>query len=136
MKNFFLSLIVVLAAQFSLAQKVGIGTNAPNAKAALEINSTSKVLLIPTMTTAQIFAVTSLPNWLLIYNSSYGEQYQHNGTARRPILKGDYWSRPITSRKKIANILGKWGHLRQRLFQWLNVDGNIRISNNVLAIKM
>ena len=50
------------------AQRVGIGTTAPNASALLEIKSTNKGLLIPRMTTAQRDAIVTPADGLMILN--------------------------------------------------------------------
>ncbi|MEO5946402.1 MAG: hypothetical protein ABIP79_06260 [Chitinophagaceae bacterium] len=59
------SLLIVL----SVNAQVGIGTNAPHAKAALEIKSTDKGVLFPRMTTAQRDAIADPPQGLHIYNT-------------------------------------------------------------------
>ncbi|RTQ50769.1 hypothetical protein EJV47_09100 [Hymenobacter gummosus] len=48
---------------------MGIGTNAPNAKAALEISATDKGLLIPRLTQAQRTALTNVPQGLMVYQT-------------------------------------------------------------------
>ena len=133
MKNFFSTLSILLITQITIAQNVGIGTTTPNAKAALEINSTNKGLLIPTMTTSQLYAISSPPNGLLVYNTSYGELYQYNGTAWKGILNSNYWTRPLASRNKITNNLDSVGIGTNSPSEWLDVDGNIRSRNNVMA---
>ena len=52
MKKYLLILLCLLTANI-FAQNVGIGTLTPDASAQLEINSTTKGLLIPRMTQAQ-----------------------------------------------------------------------------------
>lgn len=54
-----------IAAQAS----VGIGTSSPNSKAILDLTSTSRVLLPPRMTDAQMNAISSPPYGSLIYNT-------------------------------------------------------------------
>ena len=65
------------------AQGIGIGTETPNAKAALDITSTDKGLLIPRMTTAQRTAMA--PNnadaGMMVYDISLQEFMYHNGNA-------------------------------------------------------
>jgi hypothetical protein len=49
---------------------VGIGTPNPNAKAILDLSSTTLVFLPPRMNETQIKAITSMPYGSLVYNSS------------------------------------------------------------------
>ena len=53
----------------SFSQNVGIGTNTPNAKAALEIKSTDKGVLFPLLTSTQRNAIANPPNGLHIFNT-------------------------------------------------------------------
>lgn len=52
------------------AGNVGIGTNAPNAAALLDVTSTTSGFLPPRMTTAQRDAIVSPPDGLVLYNST------------------------------------------------------------------
>jgi hypothetical protein len=60
---------------------VGIGTETPNAKALLDVSSTTKGFLPPRMTTAQRDAITSVPAGLMIYNTSTNKVNEYNGSA-------------------------------------------------------
>ena len=61
---------------------VGVGTVSPNASAALEVNSTTKGFLLPTMTQAQRNAIATPATGLLIYQSDQTAGfYYYNGTA-------------------------------------------------------
>jgi len=53
----------------SYSQNVGVGTNAPHAKAILEIKSTDKGVLFPRLTTAQRNVIVSPPDGLHIFNT-------------------------------------------------------------------
>jgi hypothetical protein len=64
---------------------VGIYTTTPNASAELDIKSdpslgTKQGVLIPAMTTAQMNAIASPPQGLLIYNTSYAKFMYNAGT--------------------------------------------------------
>ena len=74
-------IIVLLFITRANAQNVGIGTSSPNAKAALDINSTSQGLLPPRMTTIQRNAITSPPAGLIIYNLNVNAFQCYNGAA-------------------------------------------------------
>jgi hypothetical protein len=60
---------------------VGIGTDTPNAKALLDVASTTKGFLSPRMTTAQRDAITSPPEGLEIFNTTTKKKNIYNGTA-------------------------------------------------------
>lgn len=59
---------------------VGIGTPTPTTSSALDVNSTSKGMLVPRMTTAQRNAIASPVNGLLVYNISTNQFNYFDGT--------------------------------------------------------
>lgn len=68
-------------AQHSLAQNnVGIGTNTPDASSVLELQSTSKGMLVPRMTAAQRLAIPSPANSLLVYDLDSMCFFYYKGT--------------------------------------------------------
>lgn len=71
MKNQTKQLFLGIAILFSstLAAQVGVGTNTPNASAALDVTSTTKGLLTPRMTAAQRAAIASPANGLIVYQT-------------------------------------------------------------------
>ncbi len=50
--------------------RVGVDTTAPSSSAIMDVNSMSKGLLLPEMTTAQIAAIAAPANGLMVYNTS------------------------------------------------------------------
>ena len=67
---------------FNNGSSIGIGTVAPNASAALEVNSTTKGFLLPTMTQTQRNAISTPATGLLIYQSDNTPGfYYYNGAA-------------------------------------------------------
>ena len=68
-KIFTLFYFLFAFAHFSFAQNVGIGTTTPNASAALDVQSTSKGLLPPRMTTIQRDAINAPTPGLIIFNT-------------------------------------------------------------------
>lgn len=58
-----------LISSFNLTAQTGIGTNAPNASAKLEIAATDKGLLIPRLTSTQKGNIATPANGLLIYQT-------------------------------------------------------------------
>ena len=67
---------------------VGIGTNSPNTNAALDINSTTKGMLIPRMTATQRTAISSPASGLMVYQTDGSDGfYYYNGTDWKQIAK-------------------------------------------------
>lgn len=64
----------------SATGEIGINTATPNAKALLDLSSTTKGLLLPRMTTTQRDAITSPPAGLVIYNTTTNKSQTFNGT--------------------------------------------------------
>ena len=60
---------LLFLATTTLHAQVGIGTPTPDTKAALDVSSNSKGLLIPRMSTAQRDLIVSPPEGLIIFNS-------------------------------------------------------------------
>ncbi|MEZ5015224.1 MAG: hypothetical protein R2794_13125 [Chitinophagales bacterium] len=98
-KSFFtLALIVVALTVISHAQtnvfptsgSVGIGTTAPDASAILEMQTTTKGLLVPRMTKTQRDAIVAPANGLLIYqtNASPGFYFYTGGAWQSLASKG------------------------------------------------
>lgn len=132
MKPFFLFIILPFCIDVAMAQSVGIGTTTPDPKAQLDIRSTSKGLLIPSMTTSQRLGISTPPNGLLVYDTDKNEFYHYNSDGWTGIVNGTYWNRPITSRNRIATTdsvgIGTTGPTQR-----LDVNGNIRSRNNIIA---
>lgn len=63
-----------------LYSQVGIGTTTPNASTELDINSTSKGVLFPRLTNAQMTAISSPATGLQIFNTDANCMYYFNGT--------------------------------------------------------
>jgi len=77
-----LPLLVFLAITIAgMAQNVGIGTTTPAASAQLDVNSTTKGLLPPRMTTAQRNAIASPAAGLIIFNTSTNSLEIRNNSA-------------------------------------------------------
>jgi trimeric autotransporter adhesin len=80
-KLFILSYFVFLISYSLFAQSVGIGTNAPNASAQLDVTATNKGILVPRVTNAQMLAIASPANGLLVYNTDSSAFAYRNATA-------------------------------------------------------
>lgn len=64
-----LYLLVFILNTFLLQAQIGIGTTNPDAASMLDIQSTSKGILIPRMTTSQRTNITSPVSGLLVFDS-------------------------------------------------------------------
>ncbi len=81
-----LSLLTICLLTVPTRAQVGIGTTTPDASAQLEVQSTSKGLLIPRVTDAT--AITSPAKGLLVYQTGGTEGfYYNNGTPASPDWK-------------------------------------------------
>lgn len=131
-KLFFFFFLLEAVVQLS-AQNVGIGTTTPNSKALLDISSINKGILLPSMTTSQRLSITTPPNGLLVYDTDKDEFHHYTPGGWEPILNGNYWLRPITNRSRIANTADSVGIGTSTPTQRLDVNGNIRSRNDILA---
>jgi uncharacterized protein (TIGR02145 family) len=82
MKTSMLLTMMLLSALFMETNaQVGIGTTSPDASALLDVNSTTKGLLVPRMTQSQREAIASPAAGLLVYQtSSPAGYYYYNGS--------------------------------------------------------
>jgi len=84
MKNielFLKSIVTLLLLSISsINAQVGIGTIVPNSSALLDVNSTSKGLLIPRMTTVQRDAISSPATGLLVFDTTLNTFVHWDGT--------------------------------------------------------
>src|SRR5262249_41207979 len=73
---------LLLATKFSMAQGVAINNNnaAPNSSAMLDIQSTTRGMLIPRMTTAQRIAIASPAKGLMVFDTDANSFWFYNGS--------------------------------------------------------
>jgi hypothetical protein len=82
MKKYSLTLLCIIAGLSVCAQNnIGIGTQTPHQSSILEINSTSKGVLVPRMTSAQRIAISGPAQGLLVYDNDVKGFMFYNGTA-------------------------------------------------------
>ncbi len=85
MRKIFVLIVVNCILSSVNAQSIGIGTTTPNTSAALDIRSTTKGLLIPTMTQAQRNAISNPARGLLVFQSDGTAGFYYNsGTPAAP----------------------------------------------------
>lgn len=115
MKKSFILLVIVLATNGILKAQVKIGTNPTNinANALLELESTSKGLLFPRLTTAQINAMTNPPDGMMVYNTTI---------ASFEIRTGGIWKSLSTENSAGWSLTGNAG---------INSDNFIGTTDNV-----
>lgn len=65
----------------SSTDQVGIGTSSPNARAKVQIDSTTQGFLTPRMTSAQKNAISSPPNGLEVWDTDLNEKQVYTGSA-------------------------------------------------------
>ena len=82
MKKLLLA-VFIGCSQILFAQNVGIGTSTPDSSAALDVHSTNKGLLIPTMTTAQRNAIKAPAFGLLVFDKDRGTVMFYDGSTWR-----------------------------------------------------
>jgi hypothetical protein len=134
MKRFVVVLLASINGYILVAQQsVGIGTTTPNSNAILEIKSTTKGLLIPSMTTSQRFAITTPPAGLLVYDTDKDEFHHYDGSKWTAVLNGNYWIRPAASRNRISNAADSVGIGTNGPGERLQVNGNIKITGKIVS---
>ena len=134
MKNNLLLFLLAFPTQFLFSQSVGIGTSTPHFSAALDVRSTTKGLLMPSMTTTQRNAIFLPANGLMVYDTDLKEIYCHNGVQWKKVSGTDTWS---------SNSIRPWTYTFTDSVgigttvptQRLDVAGNIRSRNNLLVDK-
>lgn len=106
------SLFAVFA--FTLHAQVGVGTVSPAASAQLDVQSTSKGLLIPRMLDSERTGISSPATGLLVYqtNGSAGFYY-FDGTTWKPLHSGDALGFTATKNALTVNASGSITNLNQ-----------------------
>jgi hypothetical protein len=76
----------------ALSQSVGIGTSTPNSSAVLDLESTSKGLLIPRLTISKRDAIANPAKGLIIYVIEDSGLFIYNGAWRRLVPADEVWN--------------------------------------------
>ncbi len=122
MKNVFAFLLLfalLLLARAGRAQSVGIGTPTPNAKAVLDLTSTTQGLLIPRLTATQRGNISSPPQGLMVY--------QTDGTASGGAQTG-FWYYAGTGGWVLVNPTGAADNLGNH-----TATQNLNLTNKLLV---
>ena len=96
MKQFIITIFIICSFHFLQAQNVGIGTSTPNSSAVLDVNSTTKGLLIPRMNTGQRTGIAGPVAGLMVYDTDFKEYYHHDGTTWKKVLNNNVWNTSAT----------------------------------------
>ncbi len=78
-KSLCIILIASFACMHAFAQNVGIGTTNPDASASLEVQSTSKGVLLPRLTSSERLSIASPAAGLLVYDTEKRTIYMYDG---------------------------------------------------------
>lgn len=100
------SVLLLLASIRLFGQSVGLGTATPHPSSLLDVQSNNKGVLIPRMTQAEIVAITSPAQGLMVYNTNSNSFQFFNGTAWNNVAHSGIVS---GSPNKIARFVGIWG---------------------------
>ncbi|HEV7782512.1 MAG TPA: hypothetical protein VGO58_14660 [Chitinophagaceae bacterium] len=104
MRKLFFSISFFLVFQVIHAQNVGIGTITPDASAQLDISSTTKGLLTPRMTDAEMNAIVSPATGLFVFNTDSSRFYTYTGvTWIKLILSTDIFFKAASNGLDIYN---------------------------------
>jgi hypothetical protein len=126
-------LIIGTLTQFeTLSQGIAINNDnsAPDASAILDVKSTTKGLLIPSMTNTQRNAIVSPAEGLIIYNTTTGQINQRQSGAWRFLLNSDYWVGGGSG--QMFNIGDNVGINTAGPSERLDVGGNIRSNSSMI----
>lgn len=113
MKILFTLLVIISISTFNA--QVGVGTNTPNASAALDITSTTQGLLTPRMTSAQRVAISTPADGLVVYqtDNTPGLYCYVNG-AWNPVNSGitsGTWTPVVTGSSSVAGFYQRVGNI-------------------------
>lgn len=114
---------------------IGIGTNAPDNSALLDLRSTTKGFQPPSMTSTQRDAITSVSSGLMVYDNTNDDLNYYNGTA---------WRRTVTASAStlhtggvlFADAMGSSVDNDSTNFFWDNSSKRLGIGTNVPAEKL
>ncbi len=114
---------------------VGIGTSTPAASAALDISSTSKGVLLPNMTSAQMNAIASPATGLLLFCSDcspVGFRF-YNGTTWSELMPVKQLAFYNTSATTAGNTVISWGDVRYNSVSTANMTWNTGFTSCTLS---
>lgn len=105
----------------SLCAQIGIGTNSPDAKSVLQLQSTSKGFILSRMNTSQRVAISSPANGLMVYDTDSSSIF---------IFSNQAWKR-VTHISKLDSLIK--GSAAGDLVQWNGATWTITNSKNLYS---
>jgi hypothetical protein len=133
MKKHLLTLVFLTILIGTNAQNVGIGTTSPNASALLDLNSTTRGLLLPRLNNTQMFGIQNPASGLVVFNTNYNELYHYNGASWHSIINSSYWIRPLANRDLMGNSSDSVGIGLLIPTRRLDVNGTARVRGTLTA---
>lgn len=132
MKKLFLIFSIAIFTQYAHSQSIGIGPNPPDPSALLDVNSTSRGLLVPSMTTSDRITIDNPADGLLVYDLTLSRFYQFQNGIWRFFIHNDYWSQSST-RPRVYNLSDSIGIGTSLPKERLHVSGNIKATNDLIT---
>jgi len=133
MKHFIICWVILLQPVLLPAQNIGIGTTTPDASAALHVRSTTKGLLIPSMTSTQRNNISSPAEGLIVYDISVNRLYQYQNGAWKYFINDNYWLH-APSRSWVYNTSDSIGIGTTSPDEQLHVNGNILATGDITTL--
>ncbi len=130
----FIFTVVILFGR--LTAQVGINTTTPHSSAKLDINSTTKGLLLPRLTNSQMLAISNPAAGLEIFNTSAGVPHIFNGTSwnSQENRIATYVNAGVTV--QLDNLKVRLSTItNERSLQIATVSGNINVSGGSMNFK-
>ncbi len=136
--NKIISIIIILCMHGICFAQVGIGTTSPDPSSILHVESSDKGVLIPRLTTAQINAIASPANGLMVYNTDMNEfQFNCSLTAIPDWSKISHSSSVKYSNTDVSSNLNSNAYTNIQIFgspDWNDDTGLYSISGNTATI--
>ena len=137
MKRIYLYLFIFLSFGFAVNAQtgsIGIGTTNPNSSAALDIQSSTKGMLIPRMTTAQRNLIATPAAGLLVYDNTTNSFWFRNASDWVELTDStnNIWKKNGTTAHTTVSNLGL-GTINPNSSYRLDINGNARVSQDLFT---
>jgi hypothetical protein len=130
MKNLFI--LLFLAAGLSAWSQVAINTDGslPNSSAMLDVKSTTRGILIPSMTSTQRTSIVTPAEGLIVYDLTNDLLFQYQNATWRALITNEYWSKNSTD---MYNVSLNVGIGTANPTEKLHVTGNIKTTGDLIS---
>lgn len=129
--NYLFAIVLFLQGQHIEAQvKISNTNSLPDISAMLDIESTSRGILLPRMTQAQMYLINNAAKGLLVFNLTDSSFYMHLESGWTLISKGqNFWKQQVNN---IVNTNpGNIGIGTETPLSKLHIKGNVTIDSNI-----